>query len=162
MVPKPRETQSQDKLLIINSTDFFHFSWEYNNVLIRHASAFSGDDWYDVRGNLKLIRWLEPTVMHTTTKLQWADMSLKYLIYDCRHIWFKICLRSGLSNGSYAQNIHNLISIFNYMQLEYLVWIPIISTEITSWWLCYDWPLASVRRMLGIRITDELKSTRGN
>jgi len=59
--------------------------------------------------------------MHTTTKLQCVDMSLKYLIYDCRHIWLKICLRSGLSNGSYVQNIHNLTSIFNYMQLEYLV-----------------------------------------
>jgi len=59
--------------------------------------------------------------MHTTTKLQCADMSLKYVIYDCRHIWLKISLRIGLPNGSYAQNIHNLISIFNYMQLVYLV-----------------------------------------
>jgi len=145
-------------LLIINFHDSFRFNWEYNNVLIRHASAFSVDDWYDVRGNLKFIRWLEPTVMHTTTKLQCADMSLKYLIYDWIHNWLKICLWSGLSNCSYAQNIHNLISIFNYMQLEYLVWIPIISAERNSWWLYYGWPLASVRRML---VTDELKSTRG-
>jgi len=148
-------------LLITNSNDFFRFTWEYNNVLIRHASTFSVDDWYDVRGNLKLIRWLEPTVMHTTTELQCADMSLKYLIYDCRHIWLKICLQSGLSNGCYAQNIHNIISIFDYIQLQYLVWIPIISAERTSWLLYHGWPWASVRRMLGIRDTDELKSTRG-
>jgi hypothetical protein len=73
------------------------------------------------KGNSKLIRWLEPAVMHTTTKLQYADMSLKCLMYDCRHIWLKLCLRGGLSNRPYAQNIHNLISILDYVWLEDLV-----------------------------------------